>query len=145
MADRFSKGSSIREVMTRNPTTCTPDSTITDAARAMRDDDIGDVLIVEGDELRGLVTDRDIAVRAVAEGMDTTSTPAIQIATTDLVTLEADATIEDAIRLMKEKDIRRLPVTDGGRPVGVVSLGDLAVARDEDSALADISAASPNN
>jgi CBS domain-containing protein len=142
---RFSKDDSIREVMTDSPVTCPPDATLVEGAQAMRDKDIGGVLLVEGDELKGFVTDRDITVRGVAEGKDVESTSLSEVATTDLTTCEADATIEDAIRLMKEHDIRRLPITDGGKPAGIVSLGDLAMARDEDSALADISAASPNN
>ena len=111
----------------------------------MRDNDIGGVVITDGEQLKGFVTDRDIAVRAVADGMDVNSTTVAEIATRDVTTLEADSTIEDAIRLMKEQDIRRLPITDGGKPAGIVSLGDLAMARDDDSALADISSASPNN
>ena len=142
---RFSKDDSIRDVMTGKLTSCSTDDTLVEGAQAMRDQNIGDVLLVEGDELKGLVTDRDITIRGVAEGRNVESTTLGEIATTDLTTCEADATIEDAIRLMREKDIRRLPITDGGRPAGIVSLGDLAIARDEHSVLAEISAASPNN
>jgi CBS domain-containing protein len=135
----------VREVMTRDLRTVSPESTLTEAAREMRDGDVGPVLILDGDDPVGILTDRDIVVRAIAEGGASDSTKVRDVATRGVIGVEADQPIDAAIELMREKDIRRVLVTDGGRPVGIVSIGDLAVERDTDSALADISAASPNN
>ena len=136
---------SIREVMTASPDTVSGDTTVADAAKLMRDKDFGGVLCAEGEEIKGFLTDRDIAVRVVAEGKDPTSTTVSDVATTDLHTLSPDDSVEDAIELVRQHDIRRVPVVEGARAVGIVSIGDLAVERDEDSALADISASSQNN
>ena len=136
---------SIREVMTDSPEIVAPDTTVADAAKLMRDKDFGGVLCGSGEELHGFLTDRDIAVRVVAEGKDPSSTTVGEVATTELHTLSPDDTVDDAIELVRQHDIRRVPVVEGARPVGVVSIGDLAIERDEDSALADVSAASQNN
>jgi CBS domain-containing protein len=135
----------VEEIMTRNPRTVDAGDSVIDAARIMGDDDIGDVIVVEGAEVQGIVTDRDIVVRGVAEGRDAGSTPISEVCTTGVEALEPGATVDDALRKMREADVRRLPVVEGGRPVGIVSLGDLAVEREPDSTLADISAASPDN
>jgi CBS domain-containing protein len=135
----------VREVMTHELRTIEAQAPLVEAAREMRDGDVGDVLITDGDSVAGIITDRDIVVRGVADGRDASSTPALDLATTGVVGVEVDQRIEDAVELMRSHDIRRLLVTEGGRPVGIVSLGDLAVERDTDSALADISAGSPNN
>jgi CBS domain-containing protein len=134
----------VREVMTVAPTTVATDATAHDAARAMRDDDVGALLVLDGGELVGVVTDRDIAVRAVAEGLDPTATPVTEVCTKDPTSISADASVDEAVGLMRERALRRLPVVEGGQPVGIVALGDLAVERDPDSALADISASDPN-
>jgi CBS domain-containing protein len=76
------------------------------------------------------VTDRDITVRAVAKGRDPASTPVREVYSAELTTLPPEETVDDAVRLMREKAVRRLPVVEGGRPVGIVSLGDLAVDRE---------------
>ena len=136
---------SIREVMTESPETVSGDTTVADAAKLMRDKDFGGVLCAEGEEIKGFLTDRDIATRVVAEGKDPTSTTVSDVATTDLHTLSPDDSVEDAIELVRQHDIRRVPVVEGAKAVGIVSIGDLAVERDEDSALADISAGSQNN
>lgn len=136
---------SIREVMTQNPELVSGDTTVADAAKLMRDKDFGGVLCGDGDEVSGFLTDRDIALRVVAEGKDPTSTTVSEVATTDLHTLSPDDSVEDAIELVRQHDIRRVPVVEGAKPVGIVSIGDLAIERDEDSALADISAESENN
>jgi CBS domain-containing protein len=136
---------SIREVMTKDPVTLPADRSVLDAARCMRDSDIGDVIIVQGDRVAGILTDRDIVVRAVAEGRDPAQTKVAEVATMDPATVAPDDSIDDAIRIMRERNIRRLPVVENGRPVGVVTIGDLAMERDRNSALADISAAPPNN
>ena len=136
---------SIREVMTQNPEAVSGDTTVADAAKLMRDKDFGGILITDGEDLKGFLTDRDITLKVVAEGKDPTSTSVSEVATTDLHTLSPDDSVDDAIQLVREHDIRRVPVVEGAKPVGIVSIGDLAVERDEDSALADLSSASQNN
>lgn len=135
---------SIRELMTPDPVCVPGTATVCDAAQHMREHDIGNVLIVDGDHLKGLVTDRDLVVRALADGRGP-DTPLTDLFSSDPITVEASDSAEAAVRLMSEHAIRRLPVVDGGRPVGVVSIGDLAVERDPKSALADISAAPPSS
>jgi CBS domain-containing protein len=110
----------------------------------MDKEDIGNVLVVENGEVQGIVTDRDIVVRVIAKGNGPDASVR-EAATTDVQTLSPGDSIEDAIKQMEQGNVRRLPVVDDGKPVGIVSLGDLAKAKDQDSALADISAASPNN
>jgi CBS domain-containing protein len=135
----------ISEVMTSDPRTVDVDATLVDAAREMREGDTGAIIVTENGEVTGIVTDRDITVRAVADGKDPSTTKVREVITTGIVTLGPDDTVEDAIRLMREHDIRRIPVVQDGRPVGIVSIGDLAIERDEESALADISSEPPNN
>ena len=134
----------IREVMTRNPVTLEADTALIQAARAMRDADIGDVVVTRDGKLCGLVTDRDIVVRALAEGRDPSSTRLEEICSADVTTVSPDDPVEVAIGFMKERSIRRLPVTQDGTVTGMVSIGDLAMERDQRSALADISAAPGN-
>ncbi|HZG05991.1 MAG TPA: CBS domain-containing protein [Streptomyces sp.] len=133
----------VREVMTADPVTTSPQTTLNEVARLMRDRDIGDVLIVEGDELRGMVTDRDLVVRGMAENSGG-DTAVREVCSDTLVTASPDDEITRAAQLMREHAVRRLPVVDHGHPVGVLSIGDLAVERDPDSVLADISAGAPN-
>jgi CBS domain-containing protein len=135
----------VEEIMTRDPRTVNASDTIVDAARVMNESDIGDVIVVDGEEIRCIVTDRDIVVRAIAEGRDPQSTSVGDVCTESLETIEPGASVDDALKKMRDADIRRLPVVQDGRPVGIVSLGDLAVEREPDSTLADISAASPDN
>jgi CBS domain-containing protein len=134
----------VEEIMTTKPRTVNVDDTVLDAARVMRDNDIGDVIVVEDGQVTGIVTDRDIVVRAVAEGRDADSTAVGEICTTGVQAIEPDASVDDALRMMRDADIRRLPVVKNGRPVGILSLGDIAVEREPDSTLADISAAAPD-
>jgi CBS domain-containing protein len=134
----------VEEIMTTNPRTVNVDDTVKAAAELMRDNDIGDAIVIEDGQVTGILTDRDIVVRAVAEGRDADSTSVSEICTTGIQAIEPDASVDDALRAMREHDIRRLPVVKNGRPVGVVSLGDLAVEREPDSTLADISAAAPD-
>ncbi len=131
----------IDEVMTRDPRMLDVTDSAIAAAKAMADDDIGDVLVVDGERLYGIITDRDIAVRIVAEGRDPQATTLRDVCSTSVITLEPGDSIGDAVQLMSEQAIRRLPIVEDGRPVGVVSLGDLAIEEDPESALADISAA----
>ncbi|MBT2407591.1 MULTISPECIES: CBS domain-containing protein [unclassified Streptomyces] len=134
----------IREIMTEHPVTVGPQTSLRDAARRMRDADIGDVLITDDGHLRGLVTDRDLVVRALAEGNDPDQTTVAEICSDELVSVAPDDDIDHAVDLMRERALRRLPVIDNEELIGIVSLGDLAIDRDERSALADISAAEPN-
>ena len=131
--------------MTHDPRTVEPSATLTEVARIMRDDDIGAVVVVENGAAAGLVTDRDIVVRAVADGRDPNSTSVGEVASRDLRTLTPDQSVGDAIALMREWDVRRVVVVQDGRPVGIVSLGDLAIERDPGSVLADISSEPPND
>lgn len=134
----------VRDVMTRNPTTVDSQTTLLEVARRMRDEHIGDVFVWQGGQLAGVVTDRDLAVRGIAEGHDPARTPVIDVCSGDLVTVAPDDDIDRAVALMREHAVRRLPVASGDQVMGVVSLGDLAIAQDRDSALADISAAKPH-
>jgi CBS domain-containing protein len=134
----------LRDIMTQKPLTLQTSDTITAAARTMRDGNIGDVVVLEGGQIRGILTDRDIVIRALAEGMDPSGTTVGQVCSRELTTLSPDDSIAQAVSIMRDKAIRRLPVVEDGRPVGIVSLGDLAVERDPDSTLGGISAAPPN-
>lgn len=135
----------IRDVMTEDLVALPVDATVVEASREMDRRDIGDVLVVEGERLVGMVTDRDIVVRAVAQGRDPNEIRVGDIATTDIQTLSPDADLGEAVAIMRQAAVRRVPVVDGDRPVGIVSIGDLAIEVDEGSALADISAAEPND
>ncbi len=137
--------SSIQDVMTTDLVSCPTTATIADAARLMRDHDIGDVLVTrDGGQLAGIVTDRDLVVRCLAQGAapDTTLE---QTCSSDVSTISRDSSIDDAVQLMRDQSLRRVPVVSDGRAVGIVTLGDLAMERDPNSALGDISAARPNN
>ena len=134
----------IRELMTPNPVVLPGTASVHEAARAMRDAEIGDVIVLEHNEVCGIVTDRDIVVRLVAEAQDPATTTLADLCSHALVTVHPTDSLEAAVRLMRTHAIRRLPVVDGGQAVGIVSLGDLAVERDPHSALGEISAASPN-
>ena len=114
-------GKNVKDVMTSNPTTVQADASVVEAARIMRDKDTGIVPVVESDQLSGTVTDRDIAVRVVAEGRDPASTVVREIASTDVATVEPEQDLSDALRLMAERQVRRLPVVENGRLVGVLS------------------------
>lgn len=135
----------VREVMTAAPESVTPETTLHEAATLMERMDIGNVLVVEDDELRGILTDRDVTVRAVAHGLDPATTPVREVFTPSAVSVTPMSTVQEAIELMREHDIRRVPVVESGTPIGIVSLGDLAESHEPRSLLADISRALPNN
>jgi CBS domain-containing protein len=117
----------IRELMTENPRTVSSDATVVEAARVMRDDDVGLVPVVDGDRLVGTVTDRDIAIRVVTEERDPSSTIVREIASTDLVTIDPEQDLGEALRLMAQHQVRRLPVVEeDGRLVGIVAQADVA-------------------
>lgn len=136
----------VSDVMTREPVALGSTETMARAAKQMRDADVGDVIVVDDGRVIGLVTDRDIVVRGIAEDLDPFTTTLATVCTRDVVTVGAQDSVDAAVRLMREHAVRRLPVlADDGTPLGVVSLGDIAIERDRESALADISAAEPNN
>jgi CBS domain-containing protein len=135
----------LQDVMTRDPIVLDARAPVTDAAQAMRDRDTGDVLVQDDGVLCGIVTDRDIVVRAVADNADTTSLPLGDICSHEVTALSPSDSVDDALRVMRDQSVRRLPVVDGGRPVGIVTIGDLAVEQDPGSVLGDISAAPANN
>src|SRR5690348_3131685 len=126
-------GQSIRDLMTGNPCSIDADKSVAYAAKMMRDEDVGLAPIVQGDKLIGTVTDRDIAVRVVAEGKDPEQTTVREVASTNLVTIDPQQDLDEALRLMAEHQVRRLPVVEeDGRLVGVVAQADVAQhARDE--------------
>jgi CBS domain-containing protein len=135
----------IRDVMTTDPQTLPESTLVRVAAEAMRANDIGDVIVSDDNgRITGILTDRDIVVRVVAEGRDPRATRVGDIASRELTAVAPDDPVDRAVDLMRERAIRRLPVVERGKPVGIVSIGDLALDRDPDSALADISAAPPN-
>jgi CBS domain-containing protein len=134
----------VNEVMTPVPVAVSPDTSLVEVGDLMRQHGIGDVLVVHEGRLRGLVTDRDIVIRAVAAQRDVSGTTAADICSTNMITVAPGEDAGEAVRLMREHAVRRIPVVDGDRPIGMVSIGDLAVQRDERSALADISAEPPN-
>jgi CBS domain-containing protein len=136
---------SINEVMTHDPLSVDTSTTLAETARLMREHDTGAIIVTQDDSVHGIVTDRDITVRAVADGHDPTSTTVDRVCTANPTSLTPDQTVDDAVNVVREQDVRRVPVIQDGRPVGIVSLGDLAIERDENSALADISSAPPNN
>ena len=136
---------SIKQLMTKDPIALDCDAPVTDAAKAMDISNIGDVIVLDDGNICGIVTDRDITVRVVAKGLDPQSTKLSEICSKDPTTLTTDSSADEAVSLMREKAIRRLPVVEDGKPVGIVSLGDLAIERDSDSALAEISEAPPQD
>ena len=135
----------VGEFMTTRLVTMDGTDTLTAAAQEMRDSAIGDVIVTNGDDVIGIVTDRDITVRGVAEELNPATTPLNQILTQDVVTVTQYDDAVAAADLMRTYGIRRLPVVEDGKLIGLVSLGDLAVEREPQSVLADISADEPNN
>jgi CBS domain-containing protein len=131
----------IESVMTRDPLTIESDDTVVHAASLMREHGIGTIVVTDHEQVRGIVTDRDIAVRAVAEGRDPDSTRIADIASMDVTAVAPSDSVDEVVHAMRDRSIRRVPVVSNGRAVGIVSLGDLAIERDPDSALADISSA----
>jgi len=120
-------GTSVQDLMTSNPKTIASDSSVVEAAKIMRDEDVGIVPIVDGDRLVGTITDRDIAIKVVAEGKDIQSTTAGQVASRDLVTVDPQQDLDEALGLMAQHQVRRLPVVEeDGRLVGILAQADVA-------------------
>ncbi|GAA2656307.1 CBS domain-containing protein [Streptomyces aculeolatus] len=136
----------VHEIMTAAPVAVGTLTAVPEVARRMRDEDIGAVLVTDGGELRGVVTDRDLVVRVLAAGQDPGSSTVADACSQEPVSVGPGEPVDRAVELMREHALRRLPVVDDrGGVLGVVSLGDLAVERDPTSALSDISMATPNN
>jgi len=136
----------VRDVMTTNVVYLPSETTLAEAARTMREQDIGDVVVADGPELTGLVTDRDIVVRAVAERCDPSATTIGEIVTKQLITVRPEDSIHSAALLMRDQAVRRVLVCDDNNGlVGIVSIGDLAEEIDPESVLGGISKAQPNN
>jgi CBS domain-containing protein len=131
--------------MTADPITVPASAAVLHAARLMKEQDIGDVIVVDDGQIRGIVTDRDLVTRVLGENLDPSRTPVGEVCSRELVTVAPDDAPEQAIELMRARALRRIPVTRDGQAIGIVSMGDLAVERDPESALADISAAPPND
>ena len=120
-------GKSIRDAMTSNPKGVDTSTTIVDAARLMKSEDVGPLPVVEGDRLVGMVTDRDIVLRVVAEGKDPQSATVGEIASRDLITVDPQQDLDEGLRLMAQHQVRRLPVVEeDGRLVGILAQADVA-------------------
>ena len=136
----------VQDVMTRNPKVVRTSATVKDAACIMRDSKIGDVIVVDdANKIRGIVTDRDLVVKALTSGSDPSKITIGSVCSKDVTSLKPTQTTDDAVKLMRDKSIRRLPVVEGDKLVGIVSLGDLAKSMDSGSCLGQISAAAANN
>nr|MDT0662738.1 CBS domain-containing protein [Micromonospora sp. DSM 115978] len=135
----------VSDVMTKQVIYLPAETTLDEAARVMREADIGDVVVTDGPGLLGMVTDRDIVVRAVAECRDAATTTIGSVATREIVMIEQSSSADEAADLMRERAVRRILVCDSDRQlVGILSLGDLAMRFDPSSALSDISQATPS-
>ena len=129
----------VRDVMTPGPIGVDYHQSIGEAARAMRDWGVGAVLVVSNGSLYGLVTDRDLVVRAVADARGADE-PVGPLSSANLIGVDADADVHEAMRLMRQHGVRRLPVLEDGQVAGIVSLGDLAMQDEPDLAFAQLSA-----
>ena len=125
-------GPKVHEVMTDRPRAVTPETTISEVAQFMKNDEIGSLPILEGEQLTGMVTDRDIVIRAIAEGKDPRGMPVREVASRELVTVHADEDLSSALQLMASQQVRRLPVVDDdGRLVGILAQADVALEAKE--------------
>jgi CBS domain-containing protein len=124
----------VRELMTEEVATVTLATPLNEIASKMKDEDTGAIPVLEDDKLAGIVTDRDIVIRCIAEGKDPNELTAEDILSRELETIEPDADVQEAARIMARRQIRRLPVVEDEELVGVISLGDIAVREDEDVA-----------
>jgi CBS domain-containing protein len=116
----------IRDVMTQNPTACEPSASVADVAKVMANEDVGQIPVADGGNLVAVVTDRDLVVRVLADGRDPQSTTAGEIASRDVVTVSPDASLDEALTLLARHQVRRLPVVEGDRLVGIVAQADVA-------------------
>jgi len=134
----------IRDIMSPAPSAMAPAESVASAAKVMRDEGIGSLLVLDDGKLRGIVTDRDIALRAVAEDRDPRTTPVGDICTEDLAVLSPDDDVTEATRIIHEHAVNRVPVVEDGLLVGVLSLADLALWLDERSSRRDVASSWPD-
>jgi CBS domain-containing protein len=121
-------GTKVREVMTDNPRCVTPETLVSEAARLMKSEDVGSLPILEGEKVTGVITDRDIVIRAVAEEKDPRGMPVREVASRELVTIRPDEDLSEALKLMASYQVRRLPVVDEDNTlVGVIAQADIAM------------------
>ena len=121
-------GTKVREVMTDNPRCVTPETLVSEAARLMKSEDVGSLPILEGEKVTGVITDRDIVIRAVAEEKDPRGMPVREVASRELVTIRPDEDLSEALKLMASYQVRRLPVVDEDNTlVGVLAQADIAM------------------
>ena len=123
---------SVREAMTEDPRSIGPSASVVEAARLMRDEHVGSLPITDGDTLVGMITDRDITTRVVAEAADLATSSVGDVYSQDLISVEPDKDLEEALTLMARHQVRRLPVVEDGRLVGIVAQADIALALTED-------------
>jgi CBS domain-containing protein len=138
-------GQTVSDIMTTDLVSLSAEHSVRDAARRMREANVGAIVVQKHGNLFGIVTDRDIVVRCLAHGGDCDETPLSEICSPDVTTLGPDDEVDRAVTIMRDKAIRRIPVVKNGKAVGILSLGDLALQRDPFSALGAISKALPNN
>lgn len=125
-------GTKVHEVMTDRPRCVTPETPVSEAAQLMASDDVGSLPILDGEQLAGVVTDRDIVIRAIAKGKDPRGMPVREVASRELVKVHAEQDLSDALKLMASEQVRRLPVVDDdGRLVGILAQADVAVEAKE--------------
>lgn len=134
----------VSELMTAHPTVVEVTDTLRSVAQTMATQDVGALVVAEGGAIVGIVTDRDLVVRGLAVGIGADA-PVGQLTSGELVSVGPDDDVAEVVQIMRDRAVRRVPVVEGNRAVGVISLGDLAMALDADSALADISAAPAND
>jgi CBS domain-containing protein len=133
----------VADVMTHAPTAVDVSDSVQVAAQAMAAEDVGALVVQSDSRLVGIITDRDLVVRGLAQGLGLDASVG-QVASEQLVAVGPGDPVETAVEVMREAAVRRVPVIDGDVVVGIVAIGDLAVTRDPESALADISEAEPN-
>ena len=127
----MSTNMSVREAMSANPRSVDPEMPVVEVARIMLAEDVGSLPVVQGERLMGVITDRDIALRVVAEGKDPTDLPVAGIASREIVTVSPDQSLDEALQVMASAQVRRLPVVDDGRLVGILAQADVARSADE--------------
>jgi CBS domain-containing protein len=122
---------SVRDVMTGNPRSIGVSASVAEAARLMRDGDIGSVPVTDGETPVGMITDRDVTTRVVAEAADPQTTPVGDVASRDVISVAPDDDLDEALRLMARHQVRRLTVVEDGRLVGIVAQADIALRENE--------------
>ena len=132
----------VRQIETEHPQVIHPDASLKEAAKRMKELDVGVLPVCEGERLVGIITDRDIVVRALADGDGEKKLG--DIVSSHIISVRPDDSIDHAVKQMRENAVRRLPVVDNGKIVGIISLGDLAIEKDKKSALGEISRAPAN-